>query len=175
MEEQNIIEKELKHNTKSDIICYIGMGFIFIMIFIPPIFRLLIPKEDDNQNEIEIVYLNLVCTRVVVRDNQRIEMLVNNTYKNSIIQNSVMEFRYEQEQEIPEVNEFLAIESEDIKKEQLETGGYRFTFDFTNPNVMNIEELANYKLPAPAQRNYFENNLYYGCDQTSSIENEEKE
>ena len=39
MEEQKIIEEGLKKNTKQDIICYVGMALLFIMIFIPPIFR----------------------------------------------------------------------------------------------------------------------------------------
>lgn len=175
MDEQKIIEQGLKQNTKQDIICYVGIGLLFIMIFVPPLLRLFIPKPDESANKEEIVYLNLVCTKVVIRNNVRIEMLVNNTYRNSIIQNSVMEFNYLQEEDIPEVNEFLAIESEDIVKEKLESGGYRFTFDYTNPNIMSLEVLANYKMPAPAQRNYYENTLYYGCDQTSRIEEVEKE
>lgn len=40
MEEEQIIKEELKKNTKQDILCYIGMVVIFIMIFIPPIFRI---------------------------------------------------------------------------------------------------------------------------------------
>lgn len=172
MEEQKIIEEGLKKNTKQDIICYIGMAVIFIMIFIPPVFRFVFYDSEVENDKVEIVYLNLVCQKAMYREGKKISITINNMYKDSIIQTSVAEYNYEQEEEIAEVNEFLSIESEDIKKEKLETG-YRFTFDYTNPRVLELEELANYKSPAPAQMNYYKNKGY-ACETTSEVKTEER-
>lgn len=172
MEEQKIIEEGLKTNTKQDIICYIGMAVIFIMIFIPPIFRVVFYDSEAKNNDVEIVYLNMVCQKAMYRDGKKILITVNNIYKDSIIQSSVAEYNYEQEEPIAEVNEFLFIESDDIGKEELETG-YRFTFDYTNPRVFELEELTNYRSPAPAQMNYYKNKGY-ACETTSEVKKEER-
>ena len=40
MSEDEIIQRGLKSKAKSDTYCYIGIGILFILIIIPPIFKL---------------------------------------------------------------------------------------------------------------------------------------
>ena len=175
MEEQKIIEEGLKKNTKQDILCYIGMAIFFIMIFIPPIFRIAFADSKKETSKVEVVYLNLSCQKAVYRGGKKIATTINNSYKDSILQTSVMTYEYERDDdgEISEVNEFLALEYPEIKSEKLDNG-YRFTFDYTNGNLLNKEELSEYNSPAPAQMNYYTTQQGYNCETQSEIKLEER-
>ena len=175
MEEQKIIEEGLKKNTKLDIVCYIGMAILFIMIFIPPIFRVVFYDEESNKNGIEVDYLELSCRKAVYRDGKKVSMIINNSYKDSILQKSVAEYTYESSdgEGIAEVNQFLAIDSDRILSEKI-SDGYKFTFDYTNnSDLFDLVELSDYYKPAPAQMNYYKSNGYT-CESTSTVKKEER-
>ena len=175
MEEQKIIEEGLKKNTKQDIICYVGMALLFIMIFIPPIFRVVFYDKEVEKNEIDVVYLELSCRKAVYRDGKKVSMIINNSYRDSILQKSVAEYTYESDngENIAEVNQFLAIESDRITSEEI-SDGYKFTFDYTNDSdLFGLSELADYYKPAPPQMNYYKSNGYT-CERTSTVEKEER-
>lgn len=175
MEEQKIIEEGLKKNTKKDIICYVGIALLFIMIFIPPVFRVVFYDSSVNRETVEVVYLDLVCTKSIFREGKKVTTKINNNYRDSIILKSVVEFLYEgveDEIDMPEVNEFLSINAEGIKKEKT-TSGYIFTFDYVNYPLKDLPELEEYKRPAPAQINYYKNKNF-SCENTSKVVEEER-
>ena len=63
MEEEKIIRDSLNTHTKQDIFCYVGMGLLFIMIFIPPIFRIVFYDAEANKPKPDIILLNLMCRK----------------------------------------------------------------------------------------------------------------
>lgn len=77
------------------------------------------------------MYLELSCRKAVYRDGKKVSMIINNSYRDSILQKSVAEYTYESDngENIAEVNQFLAIESDRITSEEI-SDGYKFTFDY---------------------------------------------
>lgn len=174
MEEEQIIKEELKKNTKQDILCYIGMVVIFIMIFIPPIFRIVFYDSASNKPLKEVVYVNLKCYRSFYRDGKTIDIKVENNYKDGTVLNSTMDFSYtEPEEEISEVTYLNTIEQPAIKKIK-KADGYSYQIDYeNNPVLYNVNELNEYKLTAPAQRNYYEKQNFT-CEYLPRIEKEKQ-
>lgn len=174
MEEEQIINEELKKNTKQDILCYIGMVVIFIMIFIPPIFRIVFYDPTSEKKEVDVVYANLKCYRSFYRDGKTIDIRIENNYRDLIVLNSKMTFSYTNpEEEISEVTYLNAIEQPGVKKEKL-TDGYSYQIDYeNNPALYDLNELSEYNLTEPAQRNYFKTQNFT-CERDVKTVKEEK-
>ena len=175
MEEDKIIKEGLKTHTKSDIICYIGMALLFIMIFIPPVFRVVFYDAEANAPKPKVVLLNLKCRRAMYRESFRLVSNVDANYVDSVPQTVVIDFTYEKEggiTDISEVNELLGVNSEGVKVEQIKDG-YRFTLDYANYPLNQIEELKKYGYLAPPQMQMYDSMNYYCESTTETIEKDD--
>lgn len=146
MTEDQIISEGLKHNTKKDIMCYVGMVILFFMIFVPPIFRVAFYDPSQEVREVTVVYITMECRKSFIRDGTTIINTIKNEYKDSVLQTSVMSYELKNNKEgevIAEINELDAIDSPLIKKE-VSGNTYTYTLDYTKPDLRNVEYLKGH-------------------------------
>lgn len=96
------MEKDIK-----DILGYIAITILLLFIIVPPLFRVLFPKEDEIINsslEEVTVLMNLECKKTDNLDGYNVEYRVLNNYKNSVITNSILTYSIEYlDDELPNV------------------------------------------------------------------------
>jgi len=152
---EEIIDLGLRENTKADIFCYILMGLVFLMIFVPPVFRKVFYDPDLAISEVETVYLTLDCRNTTVKEGYFLAEVMTMYYRDSEILNVTVDFEYTNkkvsviENNPKEVIKYLEIS--DIEKKQ-KTDGHTFIMDFEkNPELLKKQELSQFTLSAPAQ------------------------
>ena len=152
---EEIIELGIRENTKKDIFYYMIMFIVFVMIFIPPIFRKVFYDPDLAISEVETVYLTLTCKKSAVKDDYFMYETLTLYYRDSGILNVNVEFEYRNiqvdviENDPPEVTKYLEL---DYVKKEKRVDGHVFSIDFeNNPKLLNEKEVSNFTLSAPAQ------------------------
>lgn len=175
MEEEKIIKETLRKNTKRDIIDYCLIGFVFIMIFVPALFKVIFYDSSIKVTTKQVVYLTFTCRKTVIAGDNQISTIIENKYKDSVIQKSVLDIRYSggTEDDVPEIKEILSLNlGSKIGKEQKENG-YVFTFDFVkNKELLEIEALNQYSMPASNAIPSYPAAGFY-CERSSEIVEEE--
>lgn len=176
MEEEKIIKESLNTHTKQDIICYVGMGLLFIMIFIPPLFRIVFYDAEANMPKPDVVLLNLKCRKAMYRESYKLTSNINADYVSAVPQTVVIDFSYEKEgaiEDIPEVNSLLSVrDKEGVTVEKIENG-YKFILDYANYDLKKYEELEKYGYLAGPQMQKYEDMNYYCESTTETIKGEE--
>lgn len=171
LSEDQIIKNGLKFDAKSDMIFVIFAVVSFLMIFVPPIFRVVFYDPTKEIVEVEVVHLNLSCRKGIYRDGRILNTKIYSEYKDGVLQNSTFEYTWADLKEgevIPEAEDFLAIESKGFKYEKI-VDGYKFMMDFSDKELLQKPELADYKHAAPAQMNYYKDKGFI-CESESMTE-----
>lgn len=155
--EDQIIKEGLKFNKQSDL-KYVFMIFaIAIMIFIPPIFRVVFYDPTKEIVEVEVVYLTLNCRKGVYRESRLFNTKITSNYKDGSIQTATIEYTWDDLKDgeiIPEAETFLAIDTAGFTSEKI-TNGYKFNLDYSDKALLQVPELEDYKHAAPAQMNVY--------------------
>lgn len=176
--EDDIIKSGIRQNTKKDIICYGIMTFIFVMIFVPPLLRILIPKP-ITEVEREVVYIDLTCYRTVARDGYELSGTLNSKYRDGAVEKVVLEYAYKKINEdakndysFAEINEFMEVDNsvKGLKKEKLEDK-YVFTMDFENYNeeLEANDLLSNYSYIYGVEINYLNTQGFYCSTKSETV------
>lgn len=171
--EDQIIKEELKRTPKQDIMCYIGMGICLLMIFMPAIFKKVFYDPSMDLLEVEVVYGNMQCQGNSSKTGYQLYTTIQNEYKDSRIQTSVIKYTYrlystteEENVSVEEINKLLELDVNGIKKEKLDNG-YQFTIDFgNNRGLMTHEFLKEFAYAAPTQLEKFRSQKL-SCQNTS--------
>jgi hypothetical protein len=175
--EDQIIKNGLKNTTKTDIICYIGMGICFLMIFVPPIFKKVFYDPGLEWIEAEIVYTTLDCMGNVSKGDYLLYTTTKSNYINSRIRTVELTYTYKkfegkEDVEIKEIQTFLGITAEGLKSEKVEDG-YKFTIDYNkNKSLMQNEVLREFAYAPPTQLNKLQSQKLF-CNMASETKVEE--
>jgi hypothetical protein len=178
-EEEEIIKSGLKDHSKQDTMCYVGMAIIGVLIFIPPIFRVIFADSIPKSAIEEVTYMTVTCrTSFFDSEGHGVTEIVENHYRQSEILDMKVEFLYDSQN--PNFQEAAVLNFEKISKsikefkETKEAKKVTFSIDFLeNPNLTKAEELQNYTKLAPAQMNYFRQYENLGCDHESETKMED--
>ena len=171
LSEDQIIKDGLKFNPKADMVYVIFMVVAFLMIFVPPIFRVVFYDPAKEIVEVDVVHLNLECRKGIYRGGRLFNTKIYSKYKNGEVLSSTFEYTWaelKEDEVIPEAEDFMSIESPGFKYEKI-VDGYKFTMDFSDKNLFTIPELADYKHAAPAQMNYYKDKGFI-CESESTTE-----
>ena len=103
-EEEEIIKSGLKSHSKQDTMCYLGMALIGILIFIPPLFRIIFADSIPKSTIEEITYMTVSCrTGFFDEDGLSVIEVITSNYRQSEILDMKVEFIYDNEN--PKFNE----------------------------------------------------------------------
>ena len=175
MEEDKIIKDKLRKSSKRDIIDYCLIGFVFVMIFVPAIFKVVFYDSSIKITTRDVVYLTLTCRKSSIVGESNISTLIVNNYKDSIIQKSTVTYGYnkDNEENVPDVGMILALNLGNKIEKKQNDNGYTFSFDFVkNRDLLKIEDLKKFSMSAPtATKEYAEQG--YFCERSSEIVTEE--
>lgn len=174
MDNDKIIKDVLKKNSKRDILDYCLAGFFFLMIFVPPIFKVVFRDSSVKVEKESIVFLTYSCRKAVYIDDGQVTTVITNEYKDGTIQSFSIKFGYSEEKEdtIPELKTLIEANLDNkVVKEKTSTG-YTFTFDFVKyPELKELEVLKNYNFKASAMQDYSSQGFY--CEKSSRVVEEE--
>lgn len=179
MTEDQIIKKGLKTNTKKDILCYVGMFVLFILIFIPPIFRVVFYDPNEEIHEYTVVYINLRCRKAYFRGGLRVDNNIESNYKDSALTDLKIEYVLSDElgdNNIEEINQLeeLSRNNPNIQK-QVSGNTYTYFFDYSKyPDFRTEEFLKNYSRPLGHQLKIYREEQKYTCESQSREEIERR-
>ena len=163
-EEEEIIKNGLKSHTKMDTFCYIGIGLLAIMIFIPPVFRVVFADSRPKDTRENIVYMEIKC-RHSYRDNKNNLLTENITsnYRDARVLRVEIEFITQSEaNNLTDPNMTPLIDLKDATGDKItmkeEGKTVTFTMDFkAHPEMRTMEAFSPYAKLAPAQLTEYRN------------------
>lgn len=172
--DEQIIEIGLKTHTKTDKMCFLLIGVMALMIFIPPIFRKVFYDPDLAISERETVYMNLRCIKRRSKITYSLKETIDFNYRDGEILNANIVFKYEniktsKKIEPPqEVTKYIDMNISKIEKKEAEDNlGYSFFIDFEkNSELLNEKELNELAFAAPTQITNM-GSLAYSCTPTT--------
>ena len=177
-EEEEIIKNGLKSHSKQDTMCYLGMVLIGVLIFIPPLFRIIFADSIPKSTIEEITYMTVSCrTGFFDEDGLSVIEIITSNYRQSEILDMKIEFVYDNEN--PKFNEPQVLSYMEIAKKvnqfkmKKDKKSVSFTIDFlANPSLKHTEEFQNHTKLAPSQMNYYRQyeNLSCGHESETKIE-----
>ncbi len=177
-EEEEIIKSGLKSHSKQDTMCYLGMALIGILIFIPPLFRIIFADSIPKSTIEEITYMTVSC-RTGFFDEEGLSVIevITSNYRQSEILDMKVEFIYDNEN--PKFNESQVLSFMEMSKKykqfkmKKEAKKVTFEIDFlANPSLKHTEEFQNHTKLAPSQMNYYRQyeNLSCGHESETKVE-----
>ncbi len=155
-------------NVKNDtgtirMLCYLGILVLLIFIIIPPLFRVLYPKEEVIEEEPLPIIMNLACSKTDDFGDYQLTNTITTNYYDDTIHDSVFSYIInENESGLP--SEGVVIEEYEALKNipnviANENGNtYTLSFDFYNYNYGDEELLANHIGVLAVQRDYYSQN-----------------
>ena len=154
-------------NVKNDtgtirMLCYLGILVLLIFIIIPPLFRVLYPKEEVIEEEPLPIIMNLACSKTDDFGDYQLTNTITTNYYDDTIHDSVFSYIInENESGLPEgvvIEEYEALKNipNVIANENGNT--YTLSFDFYNYNYGDEELLANHIGVLAVQRDYYSQN-----------------
>ena len=177
-EEEEIIKSGLKSHSKQDTMCYLGMLLIGVLIFIPPLFRIIFADSIPKSTIEEITYMTVSCrTGFFDEDGLSVIEVITSKYRQSEILDMKIEFIYDNEN--PKFNEAQVLSFMEISKKykqfKMKKEAKKVTFDIdflANPSLKHTEEFQNHTKLAPSQMNYYRQyeNLSCGHESETKIE-----
>ena len=183
MEEDKIIKDTLRKNSKRDIINYCLIGFVFLMIFVPAIFKVVFYDSSIKITTKDVVYLTLTCRKSSIVGGSNISTLIVNKYKDSLVQSSTVTYGYSKDniENVPDVEMILSLNLGNKIEQKENDNGYTFTFDFVkNKDLLRIDDLKKFSMSAPSATKEYAEQGYF-CERYSEViteeidEDEEKE
>lgn len=177
--EDDIINSGLGYNVKSDVICYCLMALVFVLMLVPPILRIVIPKPITKEIR-NIVYGNIDCYKTISRDGYEISTKLLGNYRDGKSTDFTLEYSFRKIREdapddyiVSEINELNTVELKGLKKEK-EDNKYVYKFDFKNhyDELITNDIIKNYSYVYSAQVSYLSNNGYYCSNKTETVEEE---
>ena len=187
--EDEIIKSGIKHNVKSDFICYAIMGLIVVLMLLPPALRMLNPKPITEVDK-EIVYVKLSCTYPTSIENYSFYTEINNKYRDGSLQTLEIKYSYkkkndaninaddkepaeentapEEEPTFAPIEKMKEINAPGFTYKKVENG-YVFTGDFENYNLNTVEQLKDYSYVSGAESDYLISLGYYCSTESETI------
>ncbi len=187
--EDEIIRSGIKYNVKKDYICYGIMFIIFVLMIIPPVLRILIPKP-ITEIEKDIVYLTLSCSYPTTIEDYNLYTELKSNYRDGSITSSEIKYSYQKVGEVLKTDETEETPTEDVKEEEPTfyaidrmkeinakgftskkvEKGYIFNVNYEeNPELRNLEQLKNYSYEAGSQTKYLTSIGYYCSTKSETV------
>ena len=187
--EDEIIKSGIKHNVKSDFICFAIMGLIVVLMLLPPILRMVNPKP-ITEVEKEIVYVKLSCTYPTSIENYSFYTEVNNKYRDGSLQNLEIKYSYKKKNDVDEntdgegeikenpvpdeeptfapIEKMKEVDAPGFSYKKVENG-YIFTGDFENYNLYSVEQLKDYSYVSGAESDYLISIGFYCSTESETV------
>lgn len=175
--EDDIINSGLRYNVKSDKICYFLMALVVVLMLLPPMLRIFVPKPITKELR-NVVYGNIDCYKTISRDGYEITTTVNGNYRDGSAVDFTVGYSYTKKRDdapddyiFSEMNEFNTIESEGLIKEK-EDNKYIYKLDFKKHfnELTAYETIKNFSYVYSAEASYLSNNGYYCSNKTETVE-----
>lgn len=160
--------KDGKGTDAIDILCYVAIAILILIIVIPPVLRVIMPKEEVPVEPDKIV--NLVCEKRVEEDGYALQQSITNTYTNDKITSSVFVYEVngngvEESTNVPSIEEvseefksLIKIAGDNVQRNG-NTATIRINYeDFENSKAA---VLSNHQKPLNDQMNYYGENGFY--------------
>lgn len=165
--------KEERNNNEGIIklLCYVGIFVLLLFIVLPPLFRVVFPEEELNNNPGEeekgTIYLNLLCVKKEDMFDYEIVTTINSDYvmkegETAKISNSTITYKINFSDEIFNNDQVIIPEYEKLKKidnvdfdfnKSLNT--YTLKINYKDFNYNNEELLKNHQLEISEQVRYY--------------------
>jgi len=178
-EEDEIIKEGLKSHSKQDTLCYVGIGVLAILIFIPPIFRVIFADSIPKSTIEEVTYLAVSCkTAYFDEDGKIVSEIIESNYRQGEILDMKVQFLYDNTS--PRFNDTQLEEFESLSKKHKEFSMKKdkqkitFSIDFLkNMDLKKHDDFIKYTKLAPAQMRYYADNGGLSCDSEAETKTED--
>jgi hypothetical protein len=180
-EEEEIIKNGLKSHSKQDTLCYIGIGVLAILIFIPPIFRVIFASSIPKSTIEEVTYMSVSCKTAFFDDDGKIvSEIIESNYRQGEILDMKVQFLYDNPS--PKFAEIQLKDFEELSKKHKEFSMKKekqkvtFSIDFLEHlDLKKNADFKDYTKLAPAQMNYYEREVSpkLSCDNEAETKQED--
>jgi len=156
-------------------VCYLGIFFLVIMMFIPPIFRLVLPNENiasnnnseqvntnNNNNNSANQTLNCSLTQNVEEETMKFNVTTN--HENGKIKMLIFKYSLNDNSKIPSLKEKVSLlkEFDNLKiinnvEYSLENNVNVLKFDYSKSDFSAVKEMQVYNKDLNTLKNYFVN------------------
>ena len=156
-EEDEIIQQGLKSHTKTDTMCYVGIGLLAIMILIPPVFRIIFKDLRPKVTIEKIVYLDITCRKSYMDNtNNEVTQQITGHYRDNNIHTYKVEFFAKSNKNNltdSRITTFIDLKNATNKVSMKEEGNVvTFEMDFlNNKEIRDDPAFAPYAKQAPAE------------------------
>lgn len=176
--DDDIIRSGLKHNTKTDVTCYMILAIIFVAAILPVALRIIVPRP-VTKKEKEIVYYYLDCLKTLVRDNYELTTTLKSTYRDGSVQTVEMEFKYFKRTEnakdgyvFAEIEEFTSLNLKGLTvKEGVGTVSVKINYE-DYPELKNHSVLKEYAYFQSTELNVLNKDKGFSCSTDSKTKKE---
>jgi len=168
--------KENKNNKVKNnenlikMLCYMGIFILAIFIILPPLFRLVFPEE-EKEEEVEEVIVNLNCVRIEDFIEYELMTTIDTNYINGIVSESTFTYEIEYIEEIFGdeaiiIEEYEALKSVGNVDFVEEENVYTLKINYDNFDYSEEELLLQHQQTITQQLEYYTNN-FFECETTS--------
>ena len=145
---------------------YFFIIFLALMLFVPPILRLTMPKDNKEISGTEskaniVKEQQLICEITKLTRDKAITITTYTNYKNTKLQNITFNFEGLDEKSKVDFGQYYDMKNILVNVKGAEqTSDSSVIFDFTNNKTYNEEYLNNYSKSINEQQKYYEDNGY---------------
>lgn len=155
------------------LLCYLGIFVLLLFIILPPLFRMVFPEEEHQDEEQQKLIMNLTCVKIEDFIDYKIKTTINTNYIEERISNSIFTYEIEYMDDIFGSEDIIIEEYETLKRVNNvdfdEDGNkYTLTIDYVNFDYSNEAALINHKMMIGDQLSFY-GSQQYECN-TSKVQ-----
>ncbi|MDD6879483.1 MAG: hypothetical protein PUD59_04580 [bacterium] len=137
---------------------YLFIVFLIIMIFVPPLFRIIIPKEENNSSKNVYTFKIMDCNTVKSNNNNMLNILYQTIYRNDAIYSLKITYQNVNDSSLNDFNsEMLEFQQlKDIPIAQYNSSENSIFFNVASLDDSSKEVLSNYINDIDTQKNLYE-------------------
>lgn len=156
----------MKKESSSNLLAYLGIFVLLLFIILPPLLRVLVPKEEENTpTPINPVIMKLTCTKNEAKLNYDISRTVESIYESGDLTKTVFTYEVTFGDEELTMDDVVLDDYSSFKKisgADVETSGnkYTVTFNYATNDYSNNKLLSNHRQVLSDQLNYYSEEDY---------------